>query len=81
MLIDVTGLVNSPPGLYDMDKSHIQPMTSTDRLLQAFTKACQDYSTSQLQMFQEDADEYAAKLINIHGIDPEQLDDIYFSFN
>ena len=56
-------------------------MTNTNTLLQAFTKACQDYSTSQLQMFQQDADEYAAQLINQHGIDPEQLDDIYFSFN
>ena len=53
-------------------------MTSTKSLLEAFTKAVQDYSTSQLQMFQQDADEYAAQLINKHGIDPEQLDDIYF---
>ena len=54
-------------------------MTATDTLLNAFTKAVQDYHRSQLQMFQQDADEYAAKLINIHGVDPEQLDDIYFS--
>ena len=53
-------------------------MTATDTLLNAFTKAVQDYHRSQLQMFQQDADEYAAKLINIHGVDPEQLDDIYF---
>ncbi|UAW01048.1 hypothetical protein STIP28_6 [Synechococcus T7-like virus S-TIP28] len=52
--------------------------TSTETLLNAFTKAVQDYHTSQLQMFQQDADEYAAQLINKHGIDPEQLDDIYF---
>lgn len=56
-------------------------MTNTDTLLQAFTKACQDYGTSQLQMFQEDVDEFAAQLINRHGIDPEQLDDIYFTYN
>ena len=48
-------------------------------LLDAFTKAVQDYSTSQLQMFQDDADIHAAALINKHGIDPELLDDIYFS--
>ena len=53
-------------------------MTSTDTLLNAFTKAVQNYKSSQLQMFQKDADEYAAKLINIHGVDPEKLDDIYF---
>ena len=53
-------------------------MPLSDTLLQAFTKAVMDYHRSQLQMFQDDADEYAAKLINIHGIDPEVLDDIYF---
>ena len=53
-------------------------MTSTDTLLQAFTKAVQDYQRSQLQMFQQDADRYAAQLINQHGVDPEFLDDIYF---
>lgn len=52
--------------------------TDKDTLLQAFTKAAQDYHRSQLQMFQEDADRYAALLINQHGVDPESLDDIYF---
>ena len=47
--------------------------------LQAFTKAVHNYRTSQLQMFQEEADKLAAELINLHGVDPEQLDDIYFS--
>jgi len=56
-------------------------MTNTDTLLQAFTKACQDYSTSQLQVFQQDADKYAAQLINKHGVNPEQLDDIWFAYN
>ena len=51
---------------------------STDSLLDAFTKAVQNYHRSQLQMFQEDADIYAAALINKHGVDPERLDDIYF---
>ena len=53
-------------------------MNTKDALIQAFTKACQDYSTSQLQMFQQDADKYAAQLINQHGVNPEFLDDIYF---
>ena len=55
-------------------------MTSPkDTLIEAFTKAVHDYHRSQLQMFQQDADEYAAKLINIHGVDPKQLDNIYYS--
>ena len=56
-------------------------MTPTNTLLQAFTKAVQDYHRSQLQMFQQDADRYAAQLINQHGVDPEFLDDIYFGVN
>lgn len=55
--------------------------TTKDTLLQAFTKAAQDYRRSQLQMFQQDADRYAAQLINQHGVDPEFLDDIYFGAN
>ena len=47
--------------------------------LQAFTEAVHNYRTSQLQMFQQEADKIAAELINQHGVDPEQLDDIYFS--
>lgn len=47
--------------------------------LQAFTKAVHNYRTSQLRMFQEEADKIAAELINQHGVDPEQLNDIYFS--
>ena len=53
-------------------------MTSTKSLLEAFTKAVQDYSTTSLKMFQDDADDLASKLIIQHGINPEQLDDIYF---
>ena len=53
-------------------------MTTKDTLIQAFTKAVQDYRRSQLQIFQQDADKYAAQLINQHGVDPEFLDDIYF---
>lgn len=53
-------------------------MTTKDTLIQAFTKAVQDYRRSQLQMFQQDADKCAAQLINQHGVDPEFLDDIYF---
>ena len=51
---------------------------SKKALLEAFTKAVQDYSRSNLQMFQHDADRYAAQLINQHGVVPELLDDIYF---
>ena len=47
--------------------------------LRAFTEAVHNYRTSQLQMFQDEADKFAAELINVHGVDPEQLDDIYFS--
>ena len=53
-------------------------MQTTETLLQAFTKAVQDYHRSQLQMFQQDADNYASQLINQHGVDPEELDEIYF---
>ena len=53
-------------------------MTTKDTLIQAFTKAVQDYRRSQLQVFQQDADRYAAQLINQHHVDPEFLDDIYF---
>ena len=49
-----------------------------DRLLEEFIRATLNYKSSQLQMFQQDADEYAAQLINKHGIDPEILDDLYF---
>lgn len=52
--------------------------TTKDALLQAFTKAAQDYRRNQFQVFQQDADRYAAQLINQHGVDPELLDDIYF---
>ena len=51
---------------------------SQDRLLQEFIRAVLNYKTSQLQMFQDDADEYAGQLINKYGIDPEILDDLYF---
>ena len=51
-------------------------MLTTELLLDAYTKAVEDYHTSQLQMFQEDANIYAAALINKHGVDPQQLDDI-----
>ena len=53
-------------------------MNEKDTLMQAFTKAVQDYHRSQLLMFQQDADRYAAQLINQHNVDPELLDDIYF---
>jgi hypothetical protein len=56
-----------------------EPTMEKTSALQAFTKAVHDYRTSQLQMFQKDADKIAAELINKHGVDPEQLDDIYFS--
>jgi hypothetical protein len=56
-------------------------MTTKNTLIQAFTKAVQDYRRSQLQMFQQDADKYAAQLINQHGVDPELLDDIYFGIS
>ena len=54
---------------------------SKETLIQAFTKAVQDYSRSNLQMFQHEADMYAAQLINQHDVDPELLDDIYFGAN
>ena len=42
-------------------KHKAPPMAlSTDLLLNAFTKAVQDYQRSQLRMFQEDADIYAS---------------------
>ena len=54
---------------------------SKETLLQAFTKAIQDYNRSNLQMFQRDADMYAVQLINQYNVDPEFLDDIYFGTN
>lgn len=56
-------------------------MATKDALIQAFTKAVQNYRRSQLQVFQRDADRYAAQLINQHSVDPELLDDIYFAIS
>ena len=52
-------------------------MTNTNTLLKAFTKAAQDFHTSQLQMFEDDMMEYASKLIIKHGVSPQKLNDIY----
>ena len=52
---------------------------TTAELINAFTKAVNNYSSSSLRMFEEEADRLASQLINQHGVDPEQLDDIWFS--
>ena len=50
---------------------------SKDRLLQEFVRATLNYKRSQLQMFQDDAYEYAGQLINKYGVDPEVVGDLY----
>ena len=54
---------------------------SQDRLLEEFIRATLNYKRSQLQMFQDDANEYAGQLINKFGIDPQILSDLHTGIN
>ena len=54
---------------------------SQDRLIEEFIRATLNYKSSQLQMFQDDANEYANQLIHKHGVNPQVLYDLDAGIN
>ena len=67
--------------VYDMGIGHSPSLPTMDRLLEEFIRATLRYKSSQLHMFKDDANEYASRLINKYGVDPQVLNDLHAGIN